>query len=119
MCHTKRCKFIIFCIFFTACAVYTTDDYEEPPFRYVPEVPLLQMPSQRGNGSESIQSPLTASMLLLAEAIETDISNQFDLLTRRKPELTCDAAKDQENSSKNRYRDILPCKILHFIISVF
>ncbi|OXA56784.1 Tyrosine-protein phosphatase 1 [Folsomia candida] len=88
--------------------VYTTDDYEEPPFRYVPEVPLLQMPSQRGNGSESIQSPLTASMLLLAEAIETDISNQFDLLTRRKPELTCDAAKDQENSSKNRYRDILP-----------
>jgi len=67
----------------------------------------------RDAGASDIQSPLASSMLLLAEAIETDISSQFDLLTRRKPELCCDAAKTQENSSKNRYRDILPCKSTH------
>lgn len=89
--------------------VYTTDDYEEPPFQYVPEVPLIQM-QQRGNSAANVQSPLASSMLLLAEAIETDISSQFDLLTRRKPELSNDAAKAPENTSKNRYRDILPCE---------
>lgn len=81
----------------------------------MPEVPLLQMPSQRGSGVTDIQSPLAASMLLLAEAIETDISSQFDLLTRRKPELSFEAAKSAENTAKNRYRDILPCELPHFI----
>lgn len=88
--------------------MYTADDYEEPPFQYVPDVPILNMGSARG-GSNDIQSPLASSMLLLAEAIETGISSQFELLTRKKPEMTCDAAKLPENNSKNRYRDISPC----------
>jgi len=63
-----------------------------------------------GNGGD-VQSPLASSMLLLAEAIEShSISSQFELVFRRKPGLSCDVAKLPENISKNRYRDISPCK---------
>lgn len=88
--------------------VYTIDDFEEPAFQYVPDVPLLHMyPSKSGE----FLSPLISSMLLLTEAIESDsISSQFELVFRRKPGLSCEAAKSTENIAKNRYRDILPCK---------
>jgi len=56
-------------------------------------------------------SPLISSMLLLTESIESDsISSQFELVFRRKPGLSCEAAKLPDNISKNRYRDISPCK---------
>ncbi len=91
--------------------VYTTEDFEEPAFQYVPDVPLLHMLPNSGSSGE-IQSPLSASMLLLAEAIESDsISSQFELIFRRKPGLSCEVAKLAENVPKNRYRDISPCKL--------
>lgn len=84
--------------------MYTTEDYEEPVFQYIPDVPLLHMPP---NGNKS---PLCSSMMLLAEAIESDsISSQFELIFRKKPGMTCDISKLPENVTKNRYRDISPC----------
>lgn len=89
-------------------SVYSPDDFEEPPFQYVPDVPPLHVSGENDYG---IQSELASSMMLLAEAIESDsISSQFDIIFRKKSGMSCEISKLPENLSKNRYRDISPCK---------
>jgi hypothetical protein len=80
--------------------VYTIEDYDEPVFQYVPDAPLLDLPSDGNN-----KTPLAASMFLLTEAIESNsVTSQFELIFRKKPGLHCDIAKLPENLQKNRYR---------------
>lgn len=79
---------------------------EEPAFRYVPEA-LPSSVTVSGNQT----APLHESMLLLTEGLEAgSLVAQFEQLYRRKPGLTVNEARRQENEKKNRYRDISPCK---------
>lgn len=81
--------------------LYEPGGQEEPPYQYVPESPLTEM--QRGVGA------LEQSILLLADGLASGaLVAQFEQLYRKKPGLTCNEAKKQENINKNRYRDISP-----------
>ena len=55
---------------------------------------------------------LNDSILELRESLANGtIMSAFERLYRRKPGLTMTVARHQDNISKNRYRDISPCKI--------
>ncbi|CAG0898036.1 unnamed protein product [Darwinula stevensoni] len=91
-------------------AVYLGEDVEEPAFEYVPEAsgdgqgPQLPLLS-----SSSSSTPLTRSMLLLSESLESgSLVRQFEGLFRRKPSLSMDESRKPQNLHKNRYRDISP-----------
>lgn len=54
---------------------------------------------------------LAQSMLLLADGLASGaLIAQYEQLYRKNPELTSLESKKPENQSKNRYRDISPCK---------
>lgn len=81
------------------------EEYEEPPYQYVPVSDVLRPPSP-GNALEQ-------SMLLLADGLASGaLVAQYDLLYRKHPDMSCDEAYKQKNVNKNRYRDISPCKFL-------
>ncbi|XKL66206.1 hypothetical protein PGB90_009626 [Kerria lacca] len=81
--------------------MYEPGGQEEPPYQYVPESPLSEM--QKGVGA------LEQSMLLLADGLASGaLVAQFEQLYRKKPGLSSNEAKKQENINKNRYRDISP-----------
>ncbi|XP_050686628.1 tyrosine-protein phosphatase non-receptor type 4-like isoform X3 [Eriocheir sinensis] len=83
--------------------VYVTEDIDEPPFQYVPEV----LPSSAT--IKGMVPPLQESLMLLGEGLEAgSLVAQFEQLYRRKPGLTVTEARRQENEKKNRYRDISP-----------
>lgn len=86
--------------------VYLAEELEEPAFQYVPDALPASVPV---SGSQT--APLHESMLLLAEGLEAgSLVAQFEQLYRRKPGLTVNEARRQENEKKNRYRDISPCE---------
>lgn len=79
------------------------EEYEEPPYQYVPAGDLIRTPSP-GNALEQ-------SMLLLADGLASGaLIARYEVLYRKHPDLTCDVSAEKENINKNRYRDISPCK---------
>lgn len=94
--------------------VYLAEELEEEPaFRYVPEA-LPASVTVSGNQT----APLHESMLLLAEGLEAgSLVAQFEQLYRRKPGLTVNEARRQENEKKNRYRDISPYDTTRVILT--
>jgi hypothetical protein len=85
--------------------VYETheEEQEEPPYQYVPDLPHMTAVTDRADA-------LAESMLLLADGLASGaLVAQFEQLYRKKPGLSTDEAKKNENQSKNRYRDISPC----------
>ncbi|KAL0268614.1 UNVERIFIED_CONTAM: hypothetical protein PYX00_010476 [Menopon gallinae] len=79
--------------------LYEANEIEEPAYQYVPEAQTV------ANGADA----LTQSMLLLEDGLASGaILNQFDQLYRKKPGLSTNEAKKNENQNKNRYRDISP-----------
>lgn len=90
-------------------ALTGTDDIseEEPPYRYVPDVPHSAI------GSDA----LGQSMLLLADGLASGaLIAQYEQLYRKNPELTSLESKKAENQNKNRYRDISPYDITRVIL---
>ncbi|XP_015121801.1 tyrosine-protein phosphatase non-receptor type 4 isoform X2 [Diachasma alloeum] len=80
---------------------------EEPPYRYVPDVPHVTV------GSDA----LTQSMLLLADGLASGaLIAQYEQLYRKNPELTSLESKKTENQNKNRYRDISPYDVTRVIL---
>jgi len=83
--------------------VYIGEDVlEEPDFQFIPDTP-----------SSSLLPPgilpLQGSMMLLHQSLQSGQAlAQFEQLYRKKPGLTMNAAKLNENIPKNRYRDISP-----------
>ncbi|XP_044760650.1 tyrosine-protein phosphatase non-receptor type 4 [Coccinella septempunctata] len=76
------------------------DDYEEPPYQYVPLGDVQTV--QSGNVLEQ-------SMLLLADGLASGaVVVRFETLYRKHPDMTCDEALKPKNINKNRYRDISP-----------
>jgi tyrosine-protein phosphatase non-receptor type 4 len=85
-------------------AVYEAGDGEEPAFQYVLDVPHVPAAVPRADA-------LDESLLLLAEGLESGAAMaQFEQLYRKKPGLAANESKKPENVTKNRYRDISPCK---------
>lgn len=89
--------------------LYTgVEEYEEPPYQYVPVGEILRPPSP-GNALEQ-------SMLLLADGLASGaLIAQYELLYRKHPDMTCEEASKPRNVNKNRYRDISPCKSSIFL----
>ncbi|XP_031778840.1 tyrosine-protein phosphatase non-receptor type 4 isoform X2 [Nasonia vitripennis] len=80
---------------------------EEPPYRYVPDVPHTAV------GSDA----LAQSMLLLADGLASGaLIAQYEQLYRKNPELTSLESKKPENQNKNRYRDISPYDVTRVIL---
>ena len=81
-------------------------DDDEPSYQYIPE--NCDLIPNNTNSNEA----LTQSMYLLANGLTSGVlSTQFDLLYKRNPAMNYMAALEDENIIKNRYRDILPCKL--------
>ncbi|XP_011506483.1 PREDICTED: tyrosine-protein phosphatase non-receptor type 4 isoform X2 [Ceratosolen solmsi marchali] len=80
---------------------------EEPPYRYVPDVPHTAV------GSDA----LAQSMLLLADGLASGaLIAQYEQLYRKNPELSSLESKKSENQNKNRYRDISPYDVTRVIL---
>ncbi|XP_033224912.1 tyrosine-protein phosphatase non-receptor type 4 isoform X4 [Belonocnema kinseyi] len=80
---------------------------EEPPYRYVPDVPHTAV------GSDA----LAQSMLLLADGLASGaLIAQYEQLYRKNLELTSLESKKPENQNKNRYRDISPYDVTRVIL---
>ncbi|XP_058809813.1 tyrosine-protein phosphatase non-receptor type 4 isoform X2 [Phymastichus coffea] len=80
---------------------------EEPPYRYVPDVPHTAV------GSDA----LAQSMLLLADGLASGaLIAQYEQLYRKNPELSSLESKKPENQNKNRYRDISPYDVTRVIL---
>jgi len=91
-------------------AVYETRDAEEPAFQYVLDVPHVPSAVTKADA-------LSESVLLIAETLESGSAmQQFEQLYRKKPGLSAEESKKEENVAKNRYRDISPCKMMHIYI---
>nr|XP_022305444.1 tyrosine-protein phosphatase non-receptor type 4-like isoform X4 [Crassostrea virginica] len=75
---------------------------EEPFLEYLPEHYQIIAPKTGTNGLE-------ASLMLLQESLDSGAAlAQFEQLYRKKPGMTMNAARLEENIAKNRYRDISP-----------
>ena len=109
---------------------YTGEDTEEPEFEYVPETPSrVLLPSKDVGGGDaslspllvtaaSTSDPLTQSMLLLEESLDSGaIVGQFEQLYRRNPGLVMSVCHSDVNVAKNRYRDISPYDSTRVILS--
>ncbi|KAL8615564.1 hypothetical protein ACOMHN_016141 [Nucella lapillus] len=78
------------------------DTGEEPDFTYIPETHQI-------DSSSTSPNTLHSSLLLLGEGLESGAAiAQFEQLYRKKPGLTVNEARLEENINKNRYRDISP-----------
>jgi hypothetical protein len=87
------------------------EEEEEPPYQYVPDLPHMTTVTDQADA-------LAESMLLLADGLASGaLVAQFEQLYRKKPGLSTDEAKKNENQNKNRYRDISPC--MFFIQQLF
>ena len=109
---------------------YTGEDTEEPEFEYVPETPSrMLLPSKDGGDGDaslspllvtaaSTSDPLTQSMLLLEESLDSGaIVGQFEQLYRRNPGLVMSICHSDVNVAKNRYRDISPYDSTRVVLS--
>lgn len=87
------------------------EEYEEPPYQYVPVGEVLRPPSP--------SNALEQSMFLLADGLDSGaLLAQYEKLYRKHPDLTCEEAAKPKNVNKNRYRDISPCKCSDKIIFI-
>lgn len=78
---------------------------EEPMYQYVPEGDI--------GGHLSFldgDALFTQSLLLLRDGLASLLA-QYEQLYRKNPDLAITEARKPENNSKNRYRDISPCKL--------
>lgn len=81
-----------------------TEEYEEPPYQYVPV-----------SETQRLGSTFEESMYLLADGLASGtLIHRYEMLYRKHPDMTCDVSMEPRNINKNRYRDILPC--LYFIL---
>lgn len=81
-------------------AVYQDEEYEEPPYQYVPANDV---------GVPSVENVLEQSMYLLADGLASGaLIARYEMLYRKHPEMACNEASKPENINKNRYRDISP-----------
>lgn len=55
---------------------------------------------------------------LLTKIANDDISDEFKQLKSLKPTDNCEVAKLKENKTKNRYRNVLPCKQMRILFAV-
>ncbi|XP_044253783.1 tyrosine-protein phosphatase non-receptor type 4 [Tribolium madens] len=77
------------------------EEFEEPPYQYVPVGELQRPPSP--------ENALEQSMLLLADGLASGaLIARYEMLYRKHPDLTCDVSLEPKNINKNRYRDISP-----------
>lgn len=80
---------------------------EEPLYQYVPEGDIGHLPHFNGDAL------FTQSLLLLSDGLGSGtLLNQYEQMYRKNPDLVITEAKKQENITKNRYRDISPCKFI-------
>ena len=106
---------------------YIGEDTEEPEFEYVPETASrVLLPSKDVDASlspllvtaASTSDPLTQSMLLLEESLDSGaIVGQFEQLYRRNPGLVMSVCHSDVNVAKNRYRDISPYDSTRVLLS--
>lgn len=85
---------------------------EEPLYQYVPEDPSQFRNSQHSFLTGSSEANIfQQSLLLLGDGIASGaLFQQYEQLYRRNNDLAITEARKSENASKNRYRDISPCK---------
>lgn len=85
---------------------------EEPICQYVPEDQSQFRNSQHSFMTGSSEANLfQQSLLLLSDGIASGaLFQQYEQLYRRNNDLAITEARKAENASKNRYRDISPCK---------
>lgn len=76
---------------------------EEPNLEYLPD--NYQIIAPQGTGTNALE----ASLMLLQESLDSGAAlAQFEQLYRKKPGMTMNAARLDDNIAKNRYRDISP-----------
>lgn len=85
---------------------------EEPLYQYVPEDQSQFRNSQHSFMTGSSEANLfQQSLLLLGDGIASGaLFQQYEQLYRKNSDLAITEARKCENASKNRYRDISPCK---------
>ena len=90
---------------------------EEPLYQYVPEDQSQFRNSQHSFMTGSSEANLfQQSLLLLGDGIASGaLFQQYEQLYRRNSDLAITEARKPENASKNRYRDISPCKFFDTI----
>ncbi|XP_018330601.1 tyrosine-protein phosphatase non-receptor type 4 isoform X2 [Agrilus planipennis] len=89
--------------------IYSGDEYEEPPYHYVPVGDVLRTPSP--------SNALEQSMLLLEDGLANGaLITQYEIMYRKHPDLMCDEAVKPKNINKNRYRDILPYDVTRVVL---
>lgn len=75
---------------------------EEPMYQYVPDAPEYPLTGD---------ALFSQSLLLLSDGLASGaLLSQYEQLYRKNSDLAITEAKKTENLSKNRYRDISPCK---------
>lgn len=87
---------------------------EEPLYQYVPEDQSQFRNSQHSFMTGSSEANLfQQSLLLLGDGIASGaLFQQYEQLYRKNCDLAITEARKCENTNKNRYRDISPCKFL-------
>jgi len=94
--------------------VYEAHEEEEPPYQYVPDV---AMDDRNAAIKLSGGDALAQSMFLLEDGLGSGaLLAQFEQLYRKNPSMSMNEARRPENQSKNRYRDISPCKLKYVVI---
>lgn len=96
---------------------------EEPLYQYVPDRMAtdmdssnLTLPCDNLYDPDFNVSPLCQSMMLLCDGLASGaLISQYEQLYRKNPDLSMAEAKKVQNVSKNRYRDIAPCKFKYII----
>lgn len=85
---------------------------EEPLYQYVPDDQSQFRNSQHSFLTGSSEANLyQQSLLLLSDGLASGaLFQQYEQLYRRNNDLAITEARKPENASKNRYRDISPCK---------
>lgn len=85
---------------------------EEPLYQYVPDDQSQFRNSQHSFLTGSSEANLyQQSLLLLSDGLASGaLCQQYEQLYRRNNDLAITEARKPENASKNRYRDISPCK---------
>lgn len=85
---------------------------EEPLYQYVPEDQSQFRNSQHSFLTSSSEANLyQQSILLLSDGIASgSLFQQYEQMYRKNNDLAITEARKPENASKNRYRDISPCK---------
>lgn len=86
----------------------TITEEEEPICQYVPD--------NYGDHPKFDDAVFSQSLFLLRDGLASGaLLEQFEQLYKRNENLSLNDSKKEENMTKNRYRDILPCKLFIFV----